>query len=124
MSAAARTTRLCFALDLKDDPELIERYRQWHAPGGPPPAINAAIRQSGIQSLEIYLTGNRLFMVAEVGPGFSAAAKAQADAANPAVQGWERLMWEFQQPLPWAAPGEKWVPMERIYDLGLQPLDF
>ena len=47
-----------------------------HAPGGPPPAIPAAIRKSGIHSLEIYLTGNRLFMVMEVGPEFSATAKA------------------------------------------------
>jgi L-rhamnose mutarotase len=113
--------RLCYALDLKDNPELIARYREWHAPGGPPSAVNAAIRKSAIHSLEIYLTGNRLFMVMEAGPEFSAAAKARADAANPDVQGWERLMWEFQQPLPWAAPGEKWVPMERIYDLGSQP---
>lgn len=121
MSAAARTTRLCYALDLKDDPQLIARYRDWHAPGGPPPAINAAIRRSGVQSLEIYLTGNRLFMVMEVGPEFSHSAKAKADAANPDVQVWERRMWDFQQPLPWAAPGEKWVAMERIYDLSSQP---
>ena len=117
MSAAARTTRLCYALDLKDDPQLIARYREWHAPGGPPAAINAAIRQSGVKSLEIYLTGNRLFMIMEVGPEFSHAAKAQADAANADVQAWERQMWDFQQPLPWAAPGEKWVPMARIYAL-------
>jgi L-rhamnose mutarotase len=23
----------------------------------------------------------------------------------------------FQQPLPWAAPGQKWVPMTRIFNL-------
>jgi L-rhamnose mutarotase len=113
--------RLCYALDLKDNPELIARYREWHAPGGPPPAINASLRKAGIHRLEIYLTGNRLFMVMEVGPEFSPAAKAQADARDPDVQAWERLMWEFQQPLPWAAPGEKWVPMERIYDSSSQP---
>jgi L-rhamnose mutarotase len=120
MSAAAGTTRLCYALDLKDDAELIARYRQWHAPGGPPAAINAAIRRAGVRTLEIYLTGNRLFMVMEVGPEFSASAKAAADASDPDVQAWERLMWDFQQPLPWAAPGEKWVAMERIYDLAAQ----
>ncbi|MCA1936759.1 MAG: L-rhamnose mutarotase [Asticcacaulis sp.] len=37
------------------------------------------------------------------------------------MQAWERLMWEFQKPLPKAQPGEKWVPMTRIFDLGEQP---
>lgn len=25
--------RHCFALDLKNDPDSIARYRKWHAPG-------------------------------------------------------------------------------------------
>jgi hypothetical protein len=29
-------------------------------------------------------------------------------------------MWCFQQPLPWAAPGQKWVPAEMIFDLARQ----
>ena len=115
------TRRLCYAIDLKDDPALIARYRQWHAPGGPPPAINASIRAAGIEALEIFLTGNRLFMIMEVGDAFSAPAKAAADAADPLVQDWETLMWSFQQGLPWSAPGEKWVPCERIYALSEQP---
>ena len=113
--------RLCFALDLRDDPDAIAAYRLWHAPGGPPDAINASIRAAGIESLEIYLTGPRLFMVMEVGDGFSAEAKAEADAASPEVQAWEALMWTFQKALPWAAPGEKWVACDRIYALSEQP---
>jgi L-rhamnose mutarotase len=30
-------------------------------------------------------------------------------------------MWRFQQALPFAAPGQKWVPMQRIYALSEQP---
>jgi L-rhamnose mutarotase len=56
-------------------------------------------------------------MVIEVAPGFSFEAKAAADAANPAVQAWEALMWTFQQALPDAPPGEKWQRMERIFTL-------
>jgi len=48
---------------------------------------------------------------------FSFKAKAQADRLNPKVQEWEKLMWRFQQPLPQAAPGEKWLLMERIFKL-------
>jgi len=33
------------------------------------------------------------------------------------VQEWERLMWRFQQALPGAKEGEKWMRMERIFKL-------
>ena len=39
------------------------------------------------------------------------------DAENPKVQEWEQLMWDFQQALPWAKNGEKWLPLEKIFQL-------
>ena len=116
-------TRLCFALDLIDDRALIEEYKRFHAPGGPPAAVTRAIRDSGIESLQIYLCGNRLFMILEGSGAFSLQSKAQADADDVDVQRWEALMWQFQQPLPWSAPGQKWVPADKIYDLAEQADD-
>lgn len=110
------TRRYCLALDLKNDPDLIGEYERHHREVWP--EITRSIRASGIEDMEIYRTGNRLFMVMEVSDDFSFEAKVQADRANPRVVEWEELMWRFQQPLPWAEPGEKWIRMERIFKLG------
>ena len=107
----------CFALDLQDDPALIAEYERWHAPGGVWPEILESIKAAGITALDIYRTGNRLFMVMEVNDDFSFEKKAAADATDPRVQAWEELMWKFQQPLPWAKDGEKWVLMNKIFEL-------
>ncbi len=112
------TQRYCLALDLKDDPALIAEYVRLHEQIWP--EIAESIRSAGIVSMEIWRTGNRLFMVMETDEHFNAEAKAAADAANPKVAEWEALMWRFQQPLPWAAAGEKWVAMEKIFDLQQQ----
>jgi L-rhamnose mutarotase len=114
------TETLYFALDLKDDPALIERYKAWHAPGQVPAAVSRSIRAAGIAALEIFLVGNRMVMALTPGPGFDAVTKAAADAVDPEVQAWEELMWTFQQALPFAKSGEKWLPMHRIYALSEQ----
>jgi L-rhamnose mutarotase len=107
--------RYCLALDLKDDPALIAEYEQYHKRLRP--EIEASIRESGITDMQLYRIGNRLFMIMETDETFSFEAKAAADAANPKVQEWENLMWGYQQALPMAKPGEKWVLMDRIFKL-------
>jgi len=113
-------TPLIFCLDLKDDPETIAAYRKWHAPGAVPVPVNRSIREAGIEALEIFLAGNRMVMLLTPGPDFDPVKKAKADAENPDVQAWEKLMWDFQQALPFAKPGQKWVEMEKIYALSEQ----
>ncbi len=109
--------RYCFALDLVDDDRLIAEYEHWHKAENGWPEIRKSILDAHIADMEIYRTGNRLFMIMEVNGNYSAEAKAEADASNPKVQEWEKLMWKFQQPLPWAKEGEKWIPMNRIFKL-------
>jgi L-rhamnose mutarotase len=109
--------RFVFALDLVDDPEAIAEYEAWHRADRIWSAVVAALRGSGLTALEIFRTGNRLCLIMEAPDDFSLAAKAAADASNPEVQAWERLMWTFQRALPWAAPGEKWTQMQRIFSL-------
>ena len=108
--------RYGLALDLKDNLELIQQYEYYHSEDGIWPEILDSLQGSGIESMQIYRTGNRLFMMMEVADDFSFEKKAQMDADNPKVQEWEALMWQFQQALPWAKDGEKWMIMETIFD--------
>lgn len=107
--------RYCLTLDLQDDPQLIADYKRYHEKIWP--EITKSIKDSGIEDLEIYQLGMRLFMVMEVSEQFSFDAKARADRENAKVQEWENLMWKFQKPLPNAKPGEKWLLMDRIFKL-------
>jgi L-rhamnose mutarotase len=107
--------RYCLTLDLKDDPALIAEYKRYHEKIWP--EITRSIKDEGIRGLEIYLRGTRMFMILEVDDSFSFEKKAEADRRNPKVQEWEDLMWKFQKALPDARPGEKWLPMERIFVL-------
>jgi L-rhamnose mutarotase len=107
--------RFCLTLDLKNDLQLIAEYRRYHETIWP--EITRSIKASGIEDMEIYLRGTRMFMIIEVNEDFSFEAKAQADGSNPRVQEWEKLMSTFQQVLPDAKPGEKWLRMERVFKL-------
>jgi L-rhamnose mutarotase len=64
-----------------------------------------------------YNVGNRMFMIIEADADFSFEKKSAIDTANPKVREWEELMWTFQQALPWAAPGQKWMLMEKVFEL-------
>jgi len=109
--------RYCLALDLKDDPQLIAEYEHWHKAENSWPEIRKSIVDADILDMQIYRTGNRLFMIMETSDDYQAKRKEAMDALNPKVQEWEQLMWLFQQPLPWAKDGEKWVLMKQIFKL-------
>ena len=112
-----RTKRYCYACDLKDDPKLIVDYIERHKPENIWPEITKSIRDAGIMDMQIYHIANRLFMIIETENTFNPQEKADMDAINKKVQAWETLMWKFQEALPVANPGQKWVEMNQIYKL-------
>lgn len=107
--------KYCLALDLKDDHNLISEYEHYHQKVWP--EIIDSIKSSGITNMEIYRVFNRLFMIMVTDETFSFEKKSGMDEANPKVQEWENLMWKYQQALPGAKPGEKWILMNKIFEL-------
>lgn len=107
----------CFALDLHDDPGLIEEYKRYHERENIWPQVLTSAVGNGVVSEEIYLAGNRLFMILHTTDDFSLDAKRASDGSSPELQKWEELMWKYQKPLPFAQRGEKWVPMEKIFEV-------
>lgn len=110
-----KNRRYCLALDLRNDPQIISQYINHHKQVAS--EIIESIVTADVTVMDIYLTGNRLFMIMEVGEHFDFDKKAKMDSENPAVQSWEKLMSTLQVPLPWAKPGEKWIIMEHIFSL-------
>ena|SRR5882757_70066 len=111
--------RYCLALDLKDDPQLIREYEDYHKAAWP--EVISSILDAGVIKLEIYRVSNRLFMIIEAAENFSLERKIQMDAANEKLQEWEVLMWKYQQALPVARSGEKWILMEKIFTVSSPP---
>ncbi|NJN35011.1 MAG: L-rhamnose mutarotase [Saprospiraceae bacterium] len=107
--------KYCLTLDLKNDPALIAEYEAYHVKIWE--EIELSIKSVGITNLEIYRLGTRLFMILEADDAFSFEKKAKMDAHNAKVQEWEALMWQFQKALPEAKAGEKWLLMEKIFQL-------
>ncbi|MEX0988195.1 MAG: L-rhamnose mutarotase [Bacteroidales bacterium] len=109
--------RYCKTLDLEDDPPTIREYIKVHAPRAAWPDITQGMREVGITDMEIYIHGNRLFMIMETVNDFDHD-KAMAELAlKPRQSEWEDYVARFQKTSPGTTAGNKWQLMERIYKL-------
>ena len=107
--------RYCLALDLKNDPLLISKYIDYHKEVWP--EISSSIRENGIIDMQIYNFADRLFMIIETEDDFSFKKKNKRDSQNPFVIKWEEIMSKFQKRISISDSGEKWMLMEKIYEL-------
>ncbi len=110
--------RYCQALDLHDDPQLIAEYEEFHQKIWP--EIAEHLKDIGIENMEIWRIGTRLFMIMEVNESYDVEIAAEASKNNKVNQEWEMLMWKYQVATPWAKDDEKWVAMTKIFDLSTQ----
>lgn len=112
-----QTKTYCLTLGLKNDPQLIALYEEYHQAGNVWPEIIASIKQSGILDMKIYRLDTSLVMLLETTADFSFEAKAESDINNPKVQEWERLMEKFQHVDSLNPDQGKWRLMNNIFAL-------
>ena len=109
--------RYCRTMDLKPDDMLIREYVHRHSKGQAWPEILNGIREVGILEMEIYILGNRLFMIVETALDFDWDSAMERLARLPRQQEWEDFMAVFQQCNEGDTADDKWRMMERMFYL-------
>ena len=107
--------RYCQTLELRNEPELIDKYVEAHAHVWP--EVQRGIRLVGILDMQIYRLGTRLFMIMDTVDDFDFEKDNARLATLPRQAEWEAYVAQFQGCDPDAASTEKWQLMERIFKL-------
>ena len=105
--------RIAQTVLLKDDPEIIRRYEEYHANVWPE-VLEGTLR-CGFRRAFIYRHGRTLFMFAEVPDDFDMERDMPKYMENPKARQWDELMRTFQEPAPGEPAGTTWVEMKEIY---------
>jgi L-rhamnose mutarotase len=109
-------SRHVLTVDLRDDPEAIAAYREYHQRVWP--EVLESLRRAGVSTMAIHMHGRRLVMIVELHDGLDVKRVFAAHiASHPRVQEWERLMRSLQDRPPDASPEEWWAVMEPIFQL-------
>ena len=87
---------IAFALDLKDEPDSIREYCDWHRKVWP--EIMRGMAKYGVIAQNIYLIGNRLFMVLQVEDDFDYRVDfARYLEETPRAKEWDSFMHGYQE---------------------------
>jgi L-rhamnose mutarotase len=105
--------RIALTVMLKDDPEVIAQYEQYHA--NPWPQVTEGLRSVDIKRMYIYRFGRQLFMFMEVPDDFDLERDMPQYMQDPRAREWDELMRTFQETVPGAPEGSKWVDMKEVY---------
>ena len=92
--------RYCQTMDLKNDPELIAKYKEAHDRYHSWPEIREGIKSVGILEMEIYILDNHLFMIVETPVDFDWDSAMTKLATLPRQAEWEDYVAMFQQCKP------------------------
>ncbi len=106
---------LGLTVNLKDDPQVIAAYKEYHRNLWP--EVEASLRRAGVKRSRIFIFGRRLFMYMELVDDCEGASYVARYLEEPKAVEWERLMAPLFEVDPEAKPGQTWIPMEPIFEL-------
>lgn len=101
-------------LDLKNDRKTIELYEKYHREVWP--EVLKDLRENGILRMEIFRSGNHLFMYCQVPDDFDPRRDFQKYTKSRKSVEWNELMMTFQQKVPEAGPNEWWSEAKCVFD--------
>ena len=108
--------QIAYAIDLKDDPEIIRRYEDYHAAIWP--EVAESLKAVGMKQIKIWRLGRRLFMLVTADDDFDPVRAGEVHrASHPRVREWEELMESFQQRIPGVEGTGTWAEMKRVFEL-------
>ena len=104
------------AVNLKDAPEAIEKYKAYHRSVWP--EVEQALKAVGITGMKIFLLGRRMFMCLQTIDDFDPDRDfPRYLEQDPRCKEWDELMCTFQEKAPEAKEHEWWALMDQVYDL-------
>ncbi len=111
------TKRYVQILELRDDPDMIARYRQLHSEASAWKEVMQGIRQVGILEMELYILGTRVVMIVDAPVDFNWQEAMDRLATLPRQAEWEATVAKMQGCDEHARSDEKWQMMERMFHL-------
>ena len=111
------TKRYCQYLELRDNRELIAKYREVHDEEHVWKEVIEGIRQVGILEMEIYIAGTHLVMIVDTALDFDWNTAMAKLATLPRQAEWEAFVSEFQGCAKDATSDKKWQLMDRMFRL-------
>lgn len=107
--------RYCQTLKLRDSNDLIAQYVEEHRHVWP--EVQEGIKEVGILDMQIYIRENVLFMIVDTVDDFDWEADMGRLAGLPRQAEWEEHVGRFQVAAEGASSKEKWVLMDKIFEL-------
>ena len=104
-------------LNLPNDPEMLERYKQVHSREHHWREVREGICQVGIEEMELYILGNQAVMIIDAPDDLDIDAAFDRLATLPRQAEWEAHVAQMQGCDPNATSDQKWHMMERFFYL-------